>query len=77
MASKSKTKTTSKAAKAKPAPVQVVATQDVAARRQLKKVKAALVRLDAFVDAIRPMLPSEALDEADALKAAIGDLTDG
>jgi hypothetical protein len=44
----------------------IVALQDHATRAD-----AAFAALDRFVDALRPALPSEAIDEADALKAAI------
>lgn len=45
-----------------------------AQRLQLIGLDAVAFRLDAFIDAIRPTLPSAAGDEADALKAAISEL---
>lgn len=40
----------------------------------LMKMATALVAMDKFIDAIRPMLPSDATDEADAVKAAVNDV---
>ena len=83
MKSKAKAKrTTSKAKKKAPAkkPAPTVDDYVAALKKNIKFINAlasVMKRLDAFVDALRPMLPEDATDEADALKAAIGELTRG
>ena len=44
-------------------------------RKHLIDLASVAFRLDAFIDAIRPTLPSSATDEADALKAAVKELS--